>query len=123
MSKELSRMGRKGETTKFKGAKPAPTKAVQKERERKKKHDREDERDAKKMGARARLNRSRPECPICWEHNATHKLMPCGHAYCLEHARQCLADRCALCRQVPSFYQPILNLASMSPAERRFLCS
>ena len=114
-------MGRKGETTQFKGAKPAPTKTVQKERERKKKRDREDERDAKKLGARARLNRSRPECAICWEENATHKLVPCGHNYCLEHAQRCLADRCALCRQVPSFYQSILNLASLSPAERRFL--
>ena len=114
-------MGRKGETTKFKGAKPLPTKAVQKERERKKKRDREDERDAEKLGVRARLNRSRPECAICFDDNATHKLVPCGHNYCLEHAQQCLADRCAICRQVPSFYQPILNLASLSPAERRFL--
>ena len=116
-------MWRKGETTKFKGARPAPTKAVQKERERKKKRDREDERDAEKLGARARLNRSRLECPICFEDTATHKILPCGHNYCLEHAQQCLADRCAICRQVPNFFQPILNLSGMSPAERRFLAS
>ena len=36
-------MGRKGETTKFKGAKPAPSEAAKKERERKKKRDREDD--------------------------------------------------------------------------------
>ena len=116
-------MGRKGETTKFKGARPAPTRPVQKERERKKRRDREDEGNAEKLGARARLNRSRPECSICFEENATHKLIPCGHNYCLEHAEQCLADRCALCRQAPAFSQPILNLSSLSPAERRFLAS
>ena len=53
-------MGRKGETTKFKGAKPAPSEAAKKERKRKKKRDREDEKDAERLGARARLNRSRP---------------------------------------------------------------
>ena len=97
---------------------------VQKERERKQKHDREDERDAEKLGARARRSRSRPECSICFEDNATHKLLPCRQNYCLEHAQQkCLADRCAICRQVPNFFQPILNLSTMSPAERRFLAS
>ena len=114
-------MPRKGETTKFKGAKPAPSKAAKKERERKKRRDREDEKDAEKLGARARLNRSRPECAICFDEIATHKLIPCGHNYCLYHAQQCLQDRCALCRRVPAFFQPLLNLAQFSPAERRFL--
>ena len=50
-------MGRKGETTKFNGAKPAPSEAAKKERKRKKKRDREDEKDAERLGARARLNR------------------------------------------------------------------
>ena len=36
-------MGRKGETTKFKGAKPAPSEAAKKERARKKKRDREED--------------------------------------------------------------------------------
>ena len=116
-------MGRKGETTKFKGAKPMPSKAAQKERERKKKRDREDEKDAERLGARARLNRSRPECPICFDEVATHKLIPCNHNYCLEHAQECLQTRCAICRQTPSFFQPLLNLADFSPAERRFLSS
>ena len=65
-------MPRKGETTKFNGAKPTPMKNVKKERERKKKLDREDEEDAKKMGVRARLKRSCPECPICFDDTATH---------------------------------------------------
>ena len=117
-------MGRKGETTKFKGAKPAPSEAAKKERERKKKRDREDEKDAERLGARARLNRSRPECPVCFDEVATHKLLPCSHNYCLEHAQECLQrGSCAICRQAPRFHQPLLNLADFSPrrpAERRF---
>ena len=74
-------MGRKGETTKFKGAKPAPSEAAKKERERKKKRDREDEKDAERLGARARLNRSRPECPVCFDEVATRKLLPCSHIH------------------------------------------
>jgi hypothetical protein len=117
-------MGRKGETTKFKGAKAAPSKAAKKERERKKRRDSEDEKDAERLGARARLNRSRPECPVCFDEVATHKLLPCSHSYCLEHAQQCLQrGSCAICRQAPRFHQPLLNLADFSPAERRFLSS
>ena len=37
--------------------------------------------------------------------------------YCLERGS------CAICRQVPRFYQPLLNLADFSSAERRFLSS
>ena len=114
-------MPRKGETTKFKGAKSDPTKTVKKERQRKKKHDRQDEKDADKLGARARLNRSRPECVICWDEIATHKLIPCNHNYCLTHAQSCMANRCAVCNQEPRFFQPILNLSDFSPSERRFL--
>ena len=117
-------MGRKGETTKFKGAKPAPSEAAKKERARKKRRDREDEKDAERLGARARLNRSRPECPVCFDEVATRKLLPCNHNYCLQHAQECLQrGSCAVCRQVPSFHQPLLNLADFSPAERRFLSS
>ena len=107
-------MGKKGETTKFKGSKPPPSKAAKKERERKKRRDREDEKDAEKIGGRARLNRSRPECPICFDEVATHKLIPCGHNYCLFHAQQVLQTRCAICRQTPLFFQPLLNLAQSS---------
>ena len=114
-------MPRKGETVRFKGAKPEVSKAALKERKRKKKRDREDEDDAEKLGARARLNRSRPECPICFDEVATHKLIPCNHNYCLHHAQQCLQSSCALCRQVPAFFQPLLNLAEFSHGERRFL--
>lgn len=93
-------------------------------RERKKKRDREDEKDAERLGARARLNRSRPECPVCFDEVATHKLLPCSHNYCLEHAQECLQrGSCAICRQAPRFHQPLLNLADFSPAERRFLSS
>ena len=103
-------MGRKGETTKFKGAKPAPSEAAKKERKRKKKRDREDEKDAERLGARARLNRSRPECPVCFDEVATHKLLPCSHSYCLEHAQQCLQrGSCAICRQAPRFHQPLYS--------------
>ena len=109
-------MPRKGETTKFKGTKSEPSKAAKTERERKKKRDREDEKDAEQIGARARLNRSRPECPICFEEVATHKLIPCNHNYCLYHAQHCLQTRCALCRQTPAFFQPPLNLAEFSKA-------
>ena len=110
--------------TKFKGAKPAPSEAAKKERERKKKRDREDEKDAERLGARARLNRSRPECPVCFDEVATRKLLPCNHNYCLQHPQECLQrGSCALCRQAPRFHQPLLNLADFSPAERRFLSS
>ena len=114
-------MGKKGETTKFKGSKPPPSKAAKKERERKKKQDKKDEEDAEKIGARARLNRSRPECPICFDEVATHKILPCNHSYCHWHALQCLHMRCAICRGVPNFVQPILDLSQFTPAERRFL--
>ena len=53
---------------------------------------------------------------------ATHKLLPCSHNYCLEHAQECLQrGSCAICRQAPHFQQPLLNLADFSPAERRYL--
>ena len=117
-------MGRKGETTKFKGAKPAPSKAAKKERKCKKKRDREDEKDAERLGARARLNRSRPECPVCFRRSGDAQLLPCNRNYCLQHAQECLQrGSCAVCRQVPSFHQPLLNLADFSPEERRFLSS
>ena len=90
-------MGRKGETTKFKGAKPAPSEAAKKERKRKKKRDREDEKDAERLGARARLNRSRPECPVCFDEVATHKLLPCNHNYCLHPARPGMPPARQLC--------------------------
>ena len=69
-------MGRKGETTKFKGAKAAPSKAAKKERERKKRRDSEDEKDAERLGARARLNRSRPECPVCFQRSGDAQAAP-----------------------------------------------
>ena len=116
-------MPRKRETTKFKGAKPEPSKAAKKERERKKRQDREDEKDASKLGARARLARSRPECPICLDETATHKLIPCGHNFCFAHAQHCVASGCAVCGSIPNFSQPLLNLAEFSPTERRFLSS
>ena len=114
-------MPRKGETTKFKGAKQPPSKAAKKERERKKRIDKQDEEDADRLGARARRGRSRPECAICFDETATHKLIPCGHNYCLEHAQHCLRSQCAVCGQPARFFQPVLNLAHFSPSERRFL--
>ena len=43
--------------------------------------------------------------------------LPCNHNYCLQRGS------CAICRQVPRFHQPLLNLTDFSPAERRFLSS
>jgi hypothetical protein len=115
-------MPRKGETARFKGAKSEPTRAVKKERERKRDRDRKDNSICEKLGCRGRLNSTRPECSICLEDNATHKVLPCGHNYCMPHAQYCM-DRhlCAICQQVPHHVQALFNLATCSPEERDFL--
>ena len=67
---------------------------------------------------------SNGEAASCFDEVATRKLLPCNHNYCLQHAQECLQrGSCAVCRQVPSFHQPLLNLADFSPEERRFLSS
>ena len=48
-------MPRKGETARFKGTKAAPTKAVQKERDRKKARDKQDAPICDLLGCRGRL--------------------------------------------------------------------
>jgi hypothetical protein len=114
-------MPRKGETARYKGTKAAPTKAVQKERDRKKARDKKDAPICEKLGCRGRLNTSRPECAICLEENGTHKLIPCGHVFCRPHADHCVATQCAVCMQNASHHQPVFNLATCSPAQRDFL--
>ena len=120
-------MGRKGETTKFKGARAAPSEAAKKERERKKRRDSEDEKDAERLGARARLNRSRPECPVCfdevWRRTTSCSRAPTTTVWSTRRNASSTACSCAICRQAPRFHQPLLNLADFSPAERRFLSS
>ena len=120
-------MPRKGETARFKGTKAAPTKAVQKERDRKKARDKQDAPICDLLGCRGRLAKTRPHCAICLEPNQRRPhagtLVPCGHAYCAPHADHCVATLCALCRQPAAHHQALLNLATLTPAERDFLAT